>query len=217
MATSRTKPHSDRPSAGPSRGSGRRPPGLVPSNAPRNTRLRGCTPARSAHRRRATRFAPEARPASMRSTRSASMPHPRPSSHAIQGMRLRAATSSRLANASGRDTASVHAVLPFGIHASPSLVVACDDELRPCARTCAPEHRDPVASTATGCCGAVPPPAPCRSSAAVSVAGPFNPPSMAGCLGDLARPACGRLDGAIASPCASDRAEPAPAPAENEG
>jgi hypothetical protein len=47
-------------------------------------------------------------------------------------------SSSRLANASGRDTASVHAVLPFGIHASPSLVVACDDELRPCARTCAP-------------------------------------------------------------------------------
>ena len=101
------------------------------------------------------------------------LPHPRPSPHAIQGMRLRAATSSRLANASGRDTASVHAVLPFGIHASTSLVVACDAELRPCARTCAPERRSPKPCRATRCFRAVSPPAPCRDSAAVT--GPCHP------------------------------------------
>jgi hypothetical protein len=130
-----------------------------------------CTP-RPAPQTAAARSAPvrRASPASMRPIRSASMPHPRPSSHAIQGMRLRAATSSRLANASGRVKASVHAVLPFGIHASPSLVVACDDELRPCARTSAPWT----------------PPAPCRASAAVTGLGSHNPPSMAGhwcCIG----------------------------------
>ena len=47
---------------------------------------------------------------------------------------------------------------------------ACDDELRPCARTCAPEPRDIAACRATRCFRAVPPPAPCRSPAAVSVA-----------------------------------------------
>jgi hypothetical protein len=143
MRNFENKPPSDRPAAGPSRGSGRRPPRLVSADTPEKPLPSGLHP------------------------RSLRAPPPRDPSGIARS------SSSRLANASGRDTASVHAVLPFGIHASPSLVVPCDDELRPCARTCAPWT----------------PPAPCRSSAAVSVAGSLNPPSMARSLMHVVEPA----------------------------
>ena len=181
------------------RGRGRRPPVTRPSKRFRGTFHFGAVPpARCAHRRRAMRFEANARPASMRSTRSAVgyASSSAPTTRAIHGQRVGGSRQCR-------DNSRLR-------HAAPSLVVACDDELRPGARTCAPEPRDIAACRATRCFRAVPPPAPCRSSAAVSVAGSLNPPSMARCLGDLVEPACGRLNAAIAIPCGSERAKPAP-------
>ena len=194
-----------RPACGrPEQGVGSPTPGVSSRQTlPRNLPFRRCPPARSAHRRRAMRFEANARPASMRSTRSAVgyASSSAPTTRAIHGPRVGGSRQCR-------DNSRLS-------HASPSLVVACDDELRPCARTCAPEPRDIAACRATRCFRAVPPPAPCRSSAAVSVAGSLNPPSMARCLGDLVAPACGRLNAAIAIPRESEPAKPAPA--EDQG
>ncbi len=63
-----------------------------------------------------------------------------------------------------------------------------------------PETRPGGRSRETSAFAAAPPPAPCRSSAAVSVAGSLNPPSMARRLGDFVAAACGRLNAAIALP-----------------